>query len=48
LQKDGLVEWDDRGVRLTVQGRHFIRNVCSAFDLWLNRSVIRQQFSKAV
>ncbi len=48
LQKDGLVEWDQGGVRLTLQGRHFIRNVCSAFDLWLHRSNIKQQFSKAV
>ncbi|RPD46551.1 oxygen-independent coproporphyrinogen III oxidase [Paracnuella aquatica] len=37
--EDGLVEWDEKGVALTAQGRQFIRNVCSAFDLYLQRQL---------
>jgi oxygen-independent coproporphyrinogen-3 oxidase len=48
FEKDGLVEWDRNGLRLTGQGRYFIRNICSAFDMWLHRSSLKQQFSKAV
>lgn len=36
LCKDGLVEWDRKQVKLTPQGHYFLRNVCSAFDLYLN------------
>ena len=51
LVEDGLVEYTEQYVRLTSPGHHFIRNVCSAFDLKLQRNhfVLRQQmFSKAV
>jgi oxygen-independent coproporphyrinogen-3 oxidase len=48
FEQDGLVEWNRDGVRLTMQGRHFLRNVCSAFDLWLHRSTIKQKYSNAV
>lgn len=37
LAGDGLVEWNQSGVRLTTRGHHFIRIVCSAFDLFIQR-----------
>jgi oxygen-independent coproporphyrinogen-3 oxidase len=49
LQKDGLIEWNRDGLLLTPQGHYFIRNICSAFDLYLNRSVpAKTIFSKAI
>jgi oxygen-independent coproporphyrinogen-3 oxidase len=49
LAKDGLIEWNREGLKLTTQGHYFIRNVCSAFDLHLHRSMPGQQvFSKAI
>lgn len=49
LEKDGLIEWNKAGLSLTAQGRYFIRNVCSAFDLYLNGSAESKPiFSKAI
>lgn len=49
LQKDGLVEWNAHGLKLTQQGHYFIRNVCSAFDLYLDSPSAGQPiFSKAI
>jgi oxygen-independent coproporphyrinogen III oxidase len=49
LEKDGLIEWDASGLKLTAQGRYFIRNVCSAFDLYLQRPADANPiFSKAI
>jgi len=49
LEKDGLLHWDYNGLKLTQQGHYFIRNVCSAFDLYLNRTNPEKPlFSKAV
>jgi oxygen-independent coproporphyrinogen-3 oxidase len=49
LEKDGLVEWDHSMARLTAQGHYFIRNVCSAFDLFLNRTAAQHPvFSKSI
>ena len=50
LAKDGLVEWDVKGLRLTPQGHYFIRNICSAFDIKLHRdsSLKSTVFSKAI
>jgi oxygen-independent coproporphyrinogen III oxidase len=51
LAKDGLIEWDREGMKLTSQGHYFIRNVCSAFDLYLLRPTLapeKQIFSKAI
>jgi oxygen-independent coproporphyrinogen-3 oxidase len=47
---DGLVEWSQAGVRLTQQGHYFIRAVCSAFDLYLQRVAQPEKlvFSKAI
>ncbi len=35
---DGLLERDDRGLRVTDHGRFFVRNACMAFDRYLDRS----------
>jgi oxygen-independent coproporphyrinogen-3 oxidase len=49
LEKDSLVEWNSEGVTLTAQGHYFIRNVCSAFDLYLQRDTpAKPIFSKAI
>ena len=49
LAKDGLIEWNREGVTLTPQGHYFIRNICSAFDLYLKQGDIGKQiFSKAI
>jgi oxygen-independent coproporphyrinogen-3 oxidase len=50
LAADGLVEWNTTGLRLTEQGHYFIRVVCSAFDLYLQRGVQSEKpiFSKAI
>ncbi len=51
LQKDGLVDYDLKGASLTAIGHYFIRNVCSAFDMYLQRSSVadsRTLFSKAI
>ena len=37
LAKDGLLTCDTEGMKLTSQGHYFIRNVCSAFDLYLRK-----------
>lgn len=38
LEQDGLVEWDQKVMRVTAAGRPFVRNVCSYFDEHLQRS----------
>jgi oxygen-independent coproporphyrinogen III oxidase len=49
LEKDGLVEWNRWKAKLTEQGHYFIRNVCSAFDLYLNPNNTQAAiFSKAI
>ena len=52
LEEDGLVEWNKQQLKVTPLGRHFIRNICKAFDLHLLRNVRpdddRKQFSKAI
>lgn len=48
---DGLIEFNDRELKLTSQGHYFIRNICSAFDLHLRRkpeSPGLHLFSKAI
>ena len=50
--QDGLVEFDTQQLRLTEEGHYFIRNICSAFDLYLQRNKstaqLQPQFSKAI
>ncbi len=51
LVSDGLVEYNKTQVMLTPIGHYFIRNVCSAFDLCLqrDRSLLQTSlFSKAI
>jgi oxygen-independent coproporphyrinogen-3 oxidase len=54
LQKfmaDGLITWEGGKVILTKTGHSFLRNVCSAFDIHLQRASFNtemHQFSKAV
>ncbi|MBX3256177.1 MAG: oxygen-independent coproporphyrinogen III oxidase [Chitinophagaceae bacterium] len=48
---DGLVEYNDRELTLTAKGNYFIRNICSAFDLHLQRRNMPGEtpvFSKAI
>lgn len=51
LKEDGLLTYNDHGVKATPLGRHFIRNICRAFDLRLLRSEpsgTNPVFSKAI
>jgi oxygen-independent coproporphyrinogen-3 oxidase len=50
LADDELIEWNHLGLKLTDQGHYFIRNVCSAFDLYLQRNTPNEKpiFSKAI
>jgi len=50
LEADGLIEWNATGLQLTAQGHYFIRVVCSAFDLYLQRSTPQEKpiFSKSI
>jgi len=51
LEKDKLIEWNEAGLIITPLGRHFIRNICSAFDLHLIRNKKESSkplFSKAI
>jgi oxygen-independent coproporphyrinogen III oxidase len=51
LQGDGLVNYDERSIQVTPLGRHFIRNICKAFDLRLLRNEQvgeNKMFSKAI
>lgn len=48
---DGMVEYDKKQLKLTERGHYFIRNICSAFDLHLQRNKnlsYQQAFSKAI
>jgi len=51
LEADELVEWNETEVKVTSLGRHFIRNICRAFDLHLLRNQTKTEkplFSKAI
>jgi oxygen-independent coproporphyrinogen-3 oxidase len=51
LQTDELIEWDEKGLQVTARGRHFLRNICKAFDLHLLRqedTTAKPLFSKAI
>lgn len=50
LEADGLIEWNAAGLTLTAQGHYFIRVVCSAFDLYLQRGTQQEKpvFSKSI
>ncbi|MGE5107948.1 MAG: oxygen-independent coproporphyrinogen III oxidase [Sphingobacteriales bacterium] len=51
MEEDDLVEWNEERLTVTELGRHFIRNICSAFDLHLLRNRAetgKPLFSKAI
>lgn len=50
LNGDGLIEWNEKEVIVTSLGRHFIRNISSAFDLHLQRTKkdVKPLFSNAI
>ncbi|MGK0432519.1 MAG: oxygen-independent coproporphyrinogen-3 oxidase, partial [Planctomycetota bacterium] len=50
LAKDGLIELDDRGIRVTPIGRLFVRNVAMPFDAYLEkqRQAKKPMFSRTV
>lgn len=51
LKEDGLLEYDKHGFKVTNLGHHFIRNICSAFDMYIqrNKSTLNKPiFSKAI
>lgn len=51
LADDGLVIWNEQGLEVTGLGQHFIRNIASAFDLYLQRqnlSASPKQYSQAI
>lgn len=46
---DNLVKWDHSMLQLTPKGHYFIRNICSAFDLYLGNPVDNKAvFSKTI
>jgi oxygen-independent coproporphyrinogen-3 oxidase len=52
LTADGLINWTVEDIQVTALGKHFIRNICSAFDLHLIKSKEEassvQMYSKAI
>jgi oxygen-independent coproporphyrinogen-3 oxidase len=49
LAADGLITCNETGVVVTASGQHFIRNICSAFDLCLQRNAFAKTvFSKSI
>ena len=51
MEKDRLVIWNEDELEVTALGRHFIRNICKAFDLHLLRSHSKSNkplYSKAI
>jgi len=51
LAADGLLKYDNSGLELTEEGYFFIRNICAAFDLYLQRDkafLNKPTFSKAI
>ncbi|MNC64282.1 Oxygen-independent coproporphyrinogen-III oxidase [compost metagenome] len=48
FERDGLVERDDHGIRVTPRGRLLIRNICMCFDIYLRKQARAQQFSRVI
>jgi oxygen-independent coproporphyrinogen III oxidase len=49
LAADGLITYNTTGVTVTRIGQHFIRNICSAFDIHLQRNAFAKTiFSKSI
>ena len=47
LEIDGLIEWRDDKLRVTVRGRSMLRNICMPFDKYLSSSA-SSSYSKAL
>jgi oxygen-independent coproporphyrinogen-3 oxidase len=51
LQQDGLIDFTSSSITITTEGRYFIRNICSVFDLHMHRNQPRfgkPMYSKAM
>lgn len=48
FERDGLVERDPQGIRVTPRGRLLIRNICMCFDVYLRKQARAQQFSRVI
>lgn len=51
LEADALITWNEEALQVTERGRHFLRNICKAFDLHLLRreaTAGNPLFSKAI
>ncbi|WP_046223409.1 oxygen-independent coproporphyrinogen III oxidase [Vibrio sp. ECSMB14106] len=45
---DGLIEVDNKEIRVTLRGRLLIRNICMCFDKYLRAKARQQQFSRVI
>lgn len=48
LEKDGLIELSDAGVRITPEGRLLLRNIAMTFDRYIDLEENDNRFSKAI
>jgi oxygen-independent coproporphyrinogen-3 oxidase len=48
LAADGLVELDERSVRVTPRGRLLVRTVAMQFDRYLREAQVKAQYSKVI
>ena len=48
MQEDGLLEMNDREIRILPRGRLLIRNICMAFDTYLPPAKQQNSFSKVI
>ncbi len=48
MRKDGLVDWDEGGIRVSDVGRFFRRNICMVFDRYLESDLNRRMYSRTV
>ncbi|WP_413505217.1 oxygen-independent coproporphyrinogen III oxidase [Serratia grimesii] len=48
IERDGLVERNEQGIRVTPRGRLLIRNICMCFDIYLRQQARAQQFSRVI
>lgn len=48
MAADGLVELNDRYIRVTDTGRFFIRNICMTFDRYLEKNGAQRVYSRTI
>lgn len=48
MQEDGLLELDDQEIRILPRGRLLVRNICMAFDAYLDKKTGPVGFSKVI